>query len=48
VVGRLDEAGHAWAADKARKMLEPIRMSLEMARSHPAIVRAFLDDGPDP
>jgi hypothetical protein len=40
---RLAAAGHDWAADEARKMLEPIRMSLDIARAHLAIVRALRD-----
>jgi hypothetical protein len=47
IVARLDEAGHGWAADEARKMLEPMRISLDIARSHLGIVRALLDGWPD-
>ena len=32
IVARLDSAGHAWAADEARRMLAAMRASLAMAR----------------
>ena len=38
---RLDEAGRGWAAEEARKMLEPMLLSLEIARAHLVIVRAL-------
>jgi len=47
IAAGLDEAGHGWAADEARKMLEPMQITLNIARSHLVIVRALLHVLPD-
>ena len=44
IVERLEEIGHGWAADEARKMLTVKHLTLEIARVHLGIARALLDD----
>jgi hypothetical protein len=43
IVERLEEAGHGWAANEAKKMLETVRTTLRIARSYRAIVRALVN-----